>query len=234
MTRIVGLIGGMSWQTTAVYYEAINKHVCSKMGGIHSANLLIRSMDYADIGRMVTSGDFDGMIEMLSDCGQELKSAGAQSLVLCANVAHKAADTLEKRSGLPVLHIVDFTGQEIVNRGFKKVGLLGTRAVMEEEFYKARLREKYGLEVVVPNKDFRDKVDGLIFGELSKQPVAEEVKTTFKDAYNGLLRDHQVDCVALACTELRLVFNSDEMDIPVFEPTALHAKGIAEWALQQS
>lgn len=222
----------MSWQTTAVYYEGINKHVRSVLGGIHSANLLIRSVDYADIGHFVARGDFEGMIEMLSSAGQQLKDGGAQPLVLCANVAHKAADTLEERTGLPVLHIVDFTGQAISDRGFRKIGLIATRAVMEEDFYKARLQERYGLEVVVPKKEFRDKVDGYIFDELSKQSIAEEVKASFEDAYTSFLREHQVDCIALACTELRLVFNADEMSVPAFETTTLHAKGIAEWALQ--
>ena len=233
MTRIVGMIGGMSWQTTALYYNVINKRVSAKLGAIHSANLLIRSVDYAEISRLITTGDLNGMTELLSESAQSLKNAGAQSLALCANVAHKAADTVEQRCGLPVLHIADFTGQAIVNRGFKKVGLLGTRAVMEEEFYKARLREKYGLEVFVPSKEFREKVDGLIFGELSRQPIAEEVGNVFKDAYNGLIHDHKVDCVALACTELRLVLDVEEMDEPVFETTTLHAEGIAEWALQE-
>jgi aspartate/glutamate racemase len=174
---MVGLIGGMSWQTTSLFYEAINKHVGPKLGGILSANLLIRSVDYADIGKMVTTRDFDGMIRMLSKCGQELKNGGAQSLAVCANVAHKAADT--------------------------------------------------------PKKGFREQADRLIFDELSKQPVSQEVKTTFEDAYASLLRDHQVDCVVLACTELRLVFNADKLNVPAFETTTLHAKGIAEWALQK-
>ncbi|KAJ6185625.1 aspartate racemase [Penicillium mononematosum] len=232
MTRTVGLIGGMSWQTTAVYYEGINNHVRSVLGGIHSANLLIRSVDYADIGRFVTSGNSEGMIEMLSSAGQQLKDGGAQSLVLCANVAHKAVDSLEERTRLPVLHIVDFTGQAILDRGFRKVGLIATRAVMEEEFYKSRLQERYGLEVVVPNKEFRDKVDGYIFNELSKQPIAEHVKAGFEDACTSLVHEHGVDCLALACTELRLVLDASKMIVPAFETTTLHAKGIAEWALQ--
>jgi aspartate racemase len=231
MTRVVGLIGGMSWQTTALYYKEINQHVCSKLGGVHSANLLIKSIDYADIARMVTTKDFDSMIEMLCECGKQLKQAGANSLVLCANVAHKAADALERYSGLPVLHIVDSTAGKIVSAGYRKVGLLATRAVMEESFYKARLIDKYGLEVVVPDGEFRARVDGLIFDELSKDPISEDVKSCFKAAYAQLVQDHQVDCIILACTELRLVFAKADFSVPTFETTALHAEGIAEWAL---
>ncbi|KAJ5826588.1 aspartate racemase [Penicillium robsamsonii] len=174
---------------------------------------------------MVTTRGFDGMIRMLSKYGQELKNGDAQYLALCANIAHKAADTLEKRYGLPVLYIIYFLDQGIVNHAFKNVGLLATRA--------SRLRERYGLEVFVPMKGFGEQADRLIFDELSKQPVSQEVKTTFEDAYASLLRDHQVDCVALACTELRLVFIADELNVPAFETTTLHAKGIAEWALQK-
>ena len=133
---------------------------------------------------------------------------------------------------MPVLHIVDFAGKAIFDCGFRKVGLIATRAVMEEEFYISRLQERYGLEVIVPNKEFRDKVDGYIFSELSKQPVSEEVKASFKDACTSLASDHGVDCVALACTELRLVLDAGEISVPAFETTGLHAKGIAEWALQ--
>lgn len=232
MTRTVGLIGGMSWQTTAVYYSAINNHVRSKHGGIHSAKLLINSIDYADIAGFVTSGDSAGMTEMLSSAAQQLKNGGAQSLVLCANVAHKGADALEKRTALPVLHIADFTGQAIVRRGFRKVGLIATRAVMEEEFFLKRDLGGYGLKVFVPGKGFREKVDGFIFDELSKQPVEEGVRGCFQEAYKDLLEEHQVDCIVLACTELRLVFDVEKMSVPVFETVALHARGVAEWALR--
>lgn len=222
----------MSWQTTATYYSAINTHVRSKLGGIHSANLLINSIDYADIAGFVTSGDSAGMTEMVSKAAQQLKNGGAQSLVLCANVAHKAADTVQECTALPVLHIADFTGQAIVERGFRRVGLIATRAVMEEEFYKARLGERYGLEVFVPGKEFREKVDGFIFDELSKQPIEDSVRDCFEEASKELAEEHQVDCIVLACTELRLVFDVEKMSVPVFETVALHARGVAEWAMR--
>ena len=231
MTRVVGLIGGMSWQTTVVYYEEINQHVRSKLGGVHSANLLINSIDYADIARMIQTRDFESMIEMLCKCGQDLKLAGAQSLVFCANVAHKAADMVEKASGLPVLHIMDSTADKIINSGYRKVGLLGTRAVMEQDFCKSRLTDKFGLEVVVPDQEFRGRVDDLIFRELSRSPISEDVKLYFHEIYTKLMKDHEVDCIVLACTELRLVFTKEDFTVPTFETTTLHAEGIARWAL---
>lgn len=232
MTRVVGLIGGMSWQTTALYYSIINQHVKSRLGGLHSADLLLRSIDYADIARMVTTHDSDGMTDLLCRRAKELKRAGAESLALCANVAHKAADVLEKQTSLPVLHVADFAGREVVRSGLRRVGLIATRSVMEEEFYKTRLRDRFGLGVYVPDADFRAGVDHLVFAELSKAPIPSDAKTAFRMAYLHLRRQHNIDCLVLACTELRLVFDPKEMDVPVFETTSLHAKGIAEWALQ--
>ena len=222
----------MSWQTTAVYYQEINQHVRARLGGVHSADIFIRSIDYADIAHMVSTEDFDNMIKMLCDRGQELKQSGAESLVLCANVAHKAYDALGKSTGLPVLHIVDSTANKVVKAGHRKVGLLATRSVSEEDFYKSRLTNKYGLEVTVPDQKFLSQVDRFIFEELSKDVIAEDVKAEFHRAYTQLVDEHKVDCVVLACTELRLVYTKDDFTVPTFETTALHAQGIAEWALQ--
>ncbi|KAK5045489.1 hypothetical protein LTR84_009107 [Exophiala bonariae] len=230
MTKTVGLIGGFSWQSTAVYYKEINEHVNARRGGIHSANLLIRSIDYAELAAMVDRKDYDGMTKMLCQYGQELKSANAQALVLCANVAHKAAQSLEQSSSLPVLHIVDFTAQKINACGFKKVGLLATRAVMEEDFYKARLQE-FGLEIAVPGEEFRSTADNDIFVEMSKEIIPDDVKSRWHKAYKLLVQEQGVDCVILACTELRLVFTPTDLSNPTFETTTIHAEGIAEWAL---
>lgn len=232
INRTVGLIGGMSWQTTALYYSEINKQVGSRLGGLHSANLLLRSLDYDTIAGMVSTGNFDDMTDLFCKAGQDLKAAGAQALVLCANVAHKAADTLEKATGLTVLHIVDCTGQKIVERNFTRAGLLATRAVMEEEFYKARLRDRFGLEIFVPNdEEFRAQADHQIFNEMSKDEIPEGVRSAWHKACSQLVRDHQVDCIILGCTELRLLFSSETMAIPTFETTTLHARGIADWLL---
>lgn len=232
MTKLLGLIGGMSWQTTSIYYREINQRINTRLGGIHSANLLIRSLDYAMIAKFVSSGDFDSMAQLLCGAGNELKAAGAQGLVLCANVAHKASDAVEASTGLPVLHIVDFTGRKIVQAGFKKVGLLATRAVMEQDFYKARLRDKFGLEVFVPqDPKFRADADRQIFEEMSKDVIPEEVTTAWHSAFSQLVNEDQVDCVILGCTELRLLFDPEKMDVPVFETTILHAQGVADWAL---
>jgi aspartate racemase len=232
MTKLVGLIGGMSWKTTALYYQAINNHVRSTLGGIHSANLLIRSVDYDKIARCVSVGDTATMTKIVCESGHQLKAGGAQALALCANVAHKAADDLVKSTALPVLHIVDFAGREIVRHGFKKVGLLATKAVMEEEFYKSRLNDRYGLEVVVPDDTaFRDRADGQIFEEMSKAIIPDHVKRSWERECHKLVDDHHVDCVVLACTELRLVLGTEDARVPMFDTTLLHAQGIAEWAL---
>lgn len=232
MSKVVGLIGGMSWQTTAVYYREINQRVASRLGGLHSANILIRSLNYDTLAGLVTKKDFNGMTELFCKYGLELKAAGAEALVLCANVAHKAAEPLEQRTGLPVLHIVDFTGRKIVESKMKRVGLLATRAVMEEDFYKARLKERYGLEVFVPaDENFRAAADHQIFNEMSKNTIPEEVKTAWYEASASLVREYNVDCIVFACTELRLLFGDSDLSVPTFETTMLHARGVADWAL---
>jgi len=233
MTRTVGLIGGMSWRTTAVYYQEINQRVNAKLGGIRSPNLIIKSLDYAEVARCITTKDFDAMTELFCSSGCELKAAGAQALVLCANIAHKAADTLQARSGLPVLHIADFTAHEVAKDGHRRVGLLATRAVMEESFYKSRLTDRYGLEIVVPSEAFRTNADKLIFEELSKDSIPREAISLVRSAYSELVEEHGVQCVILGCTEFRLVFGPEEMTVPTYETTALHAKGIADWAMSQ-
>jgi len=232
-TRVVGLIGGMSWKTTALYYEAINKQVAAKLGGIHSANILIRSLDYAKISDFIAMKNYEGMTDLFCKTGKELKSAGAQALVLCANVAHKSAGDLERQSGLPVLHIADFTAREIVKQSYKRVGLLATRAVMEDDFYKGRLKGRFGLDVVVPDHEFRVQADRLIFDELSKDKVDPEVVSIIHSAYQQLVREKDVECMILGCTEFRLVFTPENITVPTFETTALHAKGVADWLLDE-
>lgn len=231
MTKVIGLIGGMSWQTTAVYYEEINRRVAAKLGGIHSATVLLKSLDYAHVAEAVSMGNFQAFTDMLSESGRELRAAGAQALVLCANVAHRAADAVEGASGLPVLHVVDFTAREIVDVGFRRVGLLATRAVMEEDFYKSRLRDRFGLEVVVPDQAFRARADDIIFNEMSKPVIPADVVSTWHAAFAKLVQDEGVECIILACTELRLVFDVQAMSVPVFETTVLHARGVADWSL---
>ena len=230
--KTVGLIGGMSWQTTALYYKEINLHVNSELGGIHSAKLLLQSLDYAEVAKAVSTGDLGALTDLICQAGQALKAAGAQALVLCANIAHKTASALESASALPVLHIVDYTGQKIVDHGFKKVGLLATRAVMEEDFYKQRLHDHFGVEIFVPNEAFRMEADRQIFHEMSKEIIPQSVRSAWHTAYRELLRDCQVECIVLACTELRLVFEG-ELGLPTFETTTLHAQGIANWAIEK-
>lgn len=231
MSRVVGLIGGMSWQTTAVYYREINRHVNAQLGGIHSANILLQSLDYATMGKLISTGDFANLTKLICRTGQNLKAAGAQGLVLCANVAHKSADELERHTGLPVLHIADFTGQAIVKSKIKRIGLLATRAVMEEDFYKARLRDRYGLEVFVPPANFRARADKDIFENMSRDLIPAETISAWREAFQDLVDEHQVEGVALACTELQFIFKTHELPIATFETTAIHAKGIADWLL---
>lgn len=227
----LGLLGGMSWKTTAVYYAEINQRVASRLGGIHSAKLLLNSLDYADIASAVQSGDQSSLSSSLCGGGNELNAAGAKALVLCANVAHKAADAVEMEVKLPILHIVDFTARRVLADGHRRVGLLGTQAVMEEDFYRQRL-EAFGLEVCVPaDAAFRAAADASIFRDMSRDVIPDHTRAAWQQACRKLVDEQQVDCLVLACTELRLVLREGDLDVPVFETTSLHAQGVADWAL---
>lgn len=229
--KTLGLLGGMSWKTTAFYYAEVNKRVASRRGGLHSADLLIKSLDYADVAAAVQSGEPKKLFSLLCQGGSELKAAGAKALVLCANVAHKAADSLEDELELPVLHIVDFTARSVLEGGHRRVGLLGTEAVMEENFYRSRL-EKYGLEVCTPtNAAFRAAADDSIFNELSKEVIPGSARAAWYNASRELINEQKVDCLILACTELRLVLHQQNLSVPLFETTTIHAHGIVDWAL---
>lgn len=224
----IGLLGGMSWKTTALYYQLINQRVNERLGGLHSASLLVRSLDYAEVADAVATEDTDALISVLVNGAQDLKDV--KTLVLCANVAHKAADELTRRLDLPILHIADCTAKEVLRNGHSRVGLLGTKAVMEEPFYVERLKS-YGLEVRVPDEIFRASADVSIFQELSKEIIPEDARTAWVEAARSLVADQQVDCLILACTELRLVLDESNVEVPTFETTAIHAQAAADFAL---
>jgi len=230
--KTIGLIGGMTWQTTALYYEEINKAVRQRLGGIHSAKILIHSFDMADLVPLFSNNDWDTAAELFSNAGHSLKAGGAEGIVLCANLPHRVADSVEMEVGLPLLHIADFTAAKIVDAGLGRVGLLGTRAVMEQDFYRQRLQERFGLQVVVPEEEFRKAVDDIVFNELSKGIVSKETRDLFHEVCKELIESGGLECMILGCTEIRLVLKDGDLPVPIFETTTLHAKGIAEWVLE--
>lgn len=229
--RTLGLLGGMTYHATLLYYEQINRHIQSKLGGSHSASLLLQSFDFAEMSHLFVSGQWDDAAKKLSTAAKNLGLGGAQAIVMCVNTGHKVADAVERESGLPVLHIIDFTGEAIQAKGLTKVALLGTRPVMEEDFIIGRLSTKFNMEVIVPEKQRRDAIHNVIFGDLGQKIVTEDTKKLFLDVVQEM-REEGAQGIVLACTELQFVIKPEDTDIPLFDTVELHAKGAAEWSLQ--
>lgn len=212
----------MSWESTALYYRALNEGVAARLGGFHSADLLLDSVDFADIEGMQAADDWDAAAALLGERARALADAGADFLVLATNTMHLVAERIEAAAGIPLLHIADPTGDALVAAGRTSVGLLGTRFTMERDFYAERLRERFGLDVLVPAADDRDTVHRIIYDELVHGIVTEPSR----DAYRGVI-DRLVaagaDSVILGCTEITLLVGPADSPVPVFDTTALHA-----------
>lgn len=229
MTRI-GLLGGMSWQSTELYYRAINEGVAARLGGHHSADLLLASVDFAEIEALQAADDWAGASRLLGDRAAGLARAGADLLVLCTNTMHLVADEIEQAAGIPLLHIADPTGEALVAGGHQRVGLLGTRFTMERDFYRDRLTARFGLDVLTPDAADRDTVHRVIYDEL----VLGVVTDASREAYRGVIDRLVVagaDAVILGCTEITLLVGAADSAVPVFDTTALHAAAAVDRAL---
>ncbi len=228
--KTIGLLGGMSWESTVPYYRTINETVKARLGGLHSAKLVLHSVDFAEIERFQHEGDWAGAAAALAQAAAGLKAAGAQFLVICTNTMHKVAGEIEAASGLPVFHIADATALAIREAGLARVGLLGTRFTMEGDFYAGRLRDRHGLEVLVPDEADRALVHRVIYEELCLGQVREPSREAFR-AVMARLTARGAQGVILGCTEISLLVGPGDAPVPLFDTTALHAKGAAEHAL---
>ena len=229
--RTVGLLGGMSWESSSLYYINMNRFVREKLGGTHSCKLIMYSFDFTEIEELQAAGKWSLLADKLSTAANGLRNAGAEGLVVCTNTMHKVAAEVEAAAGIPLLHIADFTGRRIAQQGMKKVGLLATRYTMEQDFYKRRLMERFDLEVLVPSKDDRDLVHGIIYDELVRGTVRQESRRTYIEVISWLV-DAGAECIVLGCTEITLLVAQEDSPVPVFDTTALHCEGAAEWALK--
>jgi len=228
--KTIGLIGGMSWESTIPYYRTVNETVRELRGGLHSAKIVMVSVDFDEIERLQRQGDWDTAGAILADCGHRLALAGADFLVLCTNTMHKVAPAIEAKAGVPLLHIADPTAHEIRAAGFTRVGLLGTRFTMEQDFYRARL-EGHGLQVLTPDAAGRELVHRVIYEELCQGSVLD----ASRDAYRAVIRqlaDAGAQAVIFGCTEIGLLVTQADSPVPVFDTTALHARKAAEYALR--
>ena len=227
--QTIGLLGGMSWESTVPYYQMINRTVAERLGGLHSAKVLLYSVDFAEVEELQHAGRWDQAGALLADAAARLEGAGAELLVICTNTMHKVADTVQSRVRIPLLHIADPTARAIRAAGHIKVGLLGTRFTMEQDFYRARLAQ-HGLEVLVPPADARESLHRIIYEELCRGVIRDESRRECQRIVNGLL-EAGAQCVILGCTEIGLLLKDGDVPAPLFDTTALHARAAALAAL---
>lgn len=229
--KTLGLLGGMSWESTLLYYRLLNQGVAARLGGLHSARLVLYSVDFAGLAAMQAAGDWDGAARLLGEAGLGLRAAGAQGLVLATNTMHKVADAIEAAAGLPLLHIADATGAALKAAGIRRVGLLGTRYTMEDpSIVQARLQQRHGLQVLVPGEADRAEVHRVIYDELCRGVVLDPSRQAFVAAI-GRLRAQGCEGVILGCTEITMLVDAACSPLPVFDSTALHAAAAVNWML---
>jgi aspartate racemase len=230
--KTIGLIGGMSWESSLEYYRIINQTTKAKLGGLHSAKCVLYSVDFAEIEILQHQGQWQEAAHVLIEAAGSLEKCGADFIVLCTNTMHKVADDIQAHINIPFLHIADATARQINRSGINKVGLLGTRFTMEEDFYKSRLTEKYGLEVIIPNADAREIVHRVIFDELVVGEIRQDSRKKYLDIIQHLI-DGGAGGIILGCTEIGLLIRDGDCREPLFDTTRIHAAAAVEYALAE-
>ena len=228
--KVMGLIGGMSWNSTLEYYRIINESFNRRLGGLHSVRLVLYNLDFDEIQRAQHEGRWDDITRVLVDAGDAVKRAGADFLVICTNTMHKVADDVEEKVGLPLLHIVDVTGDAIKERGLHRIGLLGTRFVMTEPFYQERLRDRFAIELLVPGEDDIDTIHQIIYNELCEGKIKASSRRVCTDIMSRLVNEG-AEGIVLGCTELPLLIHPSDIHAPIIDTTRLHAEAAVNLAL---
>jgi aspartate racemase len=228
--KTMGLIGGMSWESTVEYYRIINEEVKVKLGGLHSAKCILYSVDFDEIAYYQKTDDWEKAAEALIGAAASLEKAGADFVVLCTNTMHKVAEKIQASIGIPLLHIADATAEEILMKNIKYIGLLGTRYTMEQDFYKSRLEEK-AIKVMIPKERDRAIIHKVIYEELCLGKVFKESRDQFKRIIDDLV-SHGVEGIILGCTEIGLLIKKDDAKVPLFDTTSIHAAKAVEYALR--
>jgi aspartate racemase len=227
--KTIGLIGGLSWESTSVYYSYINRYVQQKLGGLHSAKCLVYSFDFEEIARLQRQGEWNLATEKMVEAAKILEKGGADLVVICTNTMHLMAKEVQQAIDVPLIHIVDCVVSEIKDKNLSKVGLLGTRFTMEQPFYKELLNEQ-GIDVIIPDEEERSIVHDVIFGELCQGVVEQGSKEAYLGIINKLV-DRGAEGIILGCTEIPLLIQQNDTSIPLFDTTYLHAIKVAEKAL---
>jgi len=230
--KTIGLLGGMSWESTADYYRRINTGVKEALGGLHSAEIVLYSVDFAPIEECQSRGDWDATAEMLVDAARRIKRAGADFLLICTNTMHKVAPAIEQAISMPLLHIADATAEALLRDGVKTVGLLGTAFTMEQNFYRGRMADRYGLQVLVPEKEARQKVHGIIYDELCRGKILGKSRRCCLDIVDQLAAAG-AEAVVLGCTEIGMLIKQGDTAVALYDTTAIHAARAVEWALEE-
>lgn len=227
--KVIGLLGGMSWESTAHYYRIINEEVRNRLGGLHSAKVVLYSVDFAYIAGLQSNGDWRGAAQALCDAAKAMDAAGAECLVICTNTMHKVADEVSLAVPIPLIHIADVTAECIKAKGVRRVGLLATRFTMEQEFYRQRLA-RHGLEVVIPGSSDREIVHRVIYEELCRGAILDESRQHYRRIIEEMVRDG-VEGVILGCTEIGILLSAEDSSVPLFDTTRIHAEAAVAFAL---
>jgi len=229
--KTIGLIGGMSWESSAVYYNIINRKVREVLGGFHCAKSVMVTVEFADIQRLQHAEDWKSLEKIMVNAAKQLEAAGADFVILCTNTMHLCSPAIIENISIPFLHIAEATGMKIAEMGLKKVALLGTRFTMEKDFYKTYIFNKFGIEVIIPTENEREIIHNTIYQELVQGVIKDESRITFQKIIENLEK-RGAEGVVLGCTEIPSLIKQADVKIPVFDTTEIHAEKAVEWALQ--
>jgi len=229
--KTIGMLGGMSWESTASYYKALNEGVRDALGGLHSAKICMYSVDFDQIEKLQHQGNWDATAEILSQAACKIEAGGADFLLICTNTMHKVAPEIEKAISIPLLHIADATAERLKENNVKRVGLLGTRFTMEEDFYKGRLTDKFDIDVLVPGSDDMDIIHNVIYSELCLGRISENSRLKYLDIIDSLY-ERGAEAVILGCTEIALLVQQHHTTVPLYDTTEIHASFAVQQALQ--
>ena len=228
--KTIGLIGGMSWESTAHYYQIINREVKARLGGLHSGKVCLYSVDFAEIETLQHQGRWDDTAIILAQAAKSVEAGGADFILICTNTMHKVADQIQQVVNVPLIHIADTTAENLVSDGIKKVGLLGTRFTMEQDFYKQRLIDKFGVDVFVPGSDDQTIIHNVIYNELCKGEVRDDSRQHYLAIIEKLV-EQGAEAVILGCTEIAMLVEPHHTDVKLYDTTEIHAKAAVEKAL---
>lgn len=229
--KTIGLLGGMSWESTVSYYQAINQGIKAQLGGLHSAKICLHSVDFAEIAALQHANDWPQLGQILTSAARSLEQSGADTLLICTNTMHKLAPEIQSQLTIPILHIADATAQSLIDDGVTRVGLLGTRYTMEQDFYTSRLTEGFGIEVVLPSSEQRTLVHNIIYEELCQGKIHDSSRQIYRDIIHSLAAQG-AQAVILGCTEIALLISATDTDVPLYDTTAIHTQAAVNFVLE--